>query len=215
MVGVVYATRREAGPLLSVMSAVPHARRPFLTFQGAADRGTPCIVVVSGMGKVAATAAAAHLVTVHGVAMLVSAGLCGRLTPDLRWSVGDLFRISTAVEGDCDRFGRAEPPVSCDAGWFGRLAPARLVTCDRPVFDAAQRSRLSGIGDLVDMEGAAVARVAGLYGIGCAMVKGISDAADEKGRRELGRNIDRVSERIARFLAPELSTTRNSESHEI
>jgi nucleoside phosphorylase len=59
------------------------------------------------------------------------------------------------------------------------------------------RNRLAGVGELVDMEGAAVARVAMLYGVACAMVKGISDAADETGRQELARNIDRVSGRIA------------------
>lgn len=167
------------------------------------------------MGKVAAAAAATHLVLVHRASMLVNAGLCGRLIRDHRWTVGDLFRISTAVEGDCDRFGRPEPPVSCDTRWFAQLEPARLVTCDRPVFDAEQRAQLAAVAELADMEGAAVARVAGLLGVGCVMVKGISDAADKNGRQELARNIDWVSERIAQTLVGELSTTFNNECHEI
>ena len=206
MVGIVYATRREAAPLLSQTSAVMLASQPFPTFRPAADRLQPCLVVVSGMGKVVAAAAGSYLVLAHRVSLLVNAGLCGRLIADPRWSVGDLLRIRTAVEGDCDRFGRPEPPVACDSRWFRRLAPARLVTCDRPVFDAEQRSRLTRLGDLADMEGAAVARVAGLYGLACAMVKGISDAADRTGRTELARNIDWVSERIANALVSELST---------
>lgn len=211
MVGIVYATRREAAPLLSQTSAVPLTRRPFPTFISAGGRHPPCMVVISGMGKVAATAAAAHLVLVHRMPMLVNAGLCGRLILDRSWSVGDLFRITCAVEGDCDRFGRPEPAVTCDTRWFARLKPARLVTCDRPVFDAAARNRLAGVGDLVDMEGAAVARAAVFYGVACAMVKGISDAADETGRQELNRNIDRVSGRIAQTLVGELSITIHDE----
>jgi nucleoside phosphorylase len=207
MVGIVYATRREAAALLSQTSAVMLVSQPFPTFRADGGGRPPCFVVVSGMGKVAAAAAASHLVLAHRVSMLVNAGLCGRLSADHRWAVGDLLRIRTAVEGDCDRFGRPEPPVVCDARWFSRLAPARLVTCDRPVFDAEQRARLAGLGDLADMEGAAVARVAGFYGLACAMVKGISDAADRTGRTELARNIDWVSEGIANALVSELSTT--------
>ncbi|MBC2710587.1 MAG: hypothetical protein HGJ94_06200, partial [Desulfosarcina sp.] len=187
MVGIVYATRREADPFLSQMSAGPLATQPFFLFQTAGKGHPPCIAVISGMGKVAATIAATHLVLVHRVSVLVNAGLCGRLTMDNRWAVGDLFRISAAVEGDCDRFGQGEQAVVCDAQRFSELEPARLVTCDQPVFDAAWRARLAGIGELADMEGAAVARVARLYGIPCAMVKGISDVADETGRQDVAR----------------------------
>lgn len=215
MVGVIYATRREAKPFLSDLSAPPLTTRPFLTYQRVDDGYPPCIVIVSGMGKVAAAAAASHLVLAHRVSILVNAGLCGRLTPDLRWTVGDLFRINSAVEGDCDRFGRPEPVVTCDTRWFSQLEAVRLVTCDRPVFDPAQRSRLAAVGELVDMEGAAVARVAAFYGVSCAMVKGISDVADEAGRQELARNLDRVSGRIAQTLVGELSTTFNEKCHEI
>lgn len=206
MVGIVYATRREAAPLLSQTSAVMLAATPFPVFRPDGGRLPPCLVAVCGMGKVAAAAAASHLALVHRVSILVNAGLCGRLIPDPCWSIGELLRITTAVEGDCDRFGQPEPAVTCDTRWFRRLAPARLVTCDRPVFDPDLRARLAGAGDLADMEGAAVARVAGFYGVDCAMVKGISDAADEAGREVLARNIDQVSERIAHTLVHELST---------
>lgn len=205
MVGIVFATRPEADPFLSQAAAERLGTQPLLLFQTTADGHRPCIAVISGMGKVAATLAATHLVLVHRVAVLINAGLCGRLTMDNRWPVGDLLRISTAVEGDCDRFGQAEPAVACDSAWFSGLKPARLVTCDRPVFDAARRTQLAGIGEIADMEGAAVARVARFYGIPCAMVKGISDVADETGRQDVVRHIDWVSGRIADALIRELA----------
>ncbi|WP_319409641.1 hypothetical protein [uncultured Desulfosarcina sp.] len=205
MVGIVYATRREANPFLLRTSAEPMAPQPLLMFRTADTRYTPCITVISGMGKVAATVAATHLVLTHRVSMLVNAGLCGRLVMDHHCSVGDVLRISTAVEGDCDRLGHTEQAVACDDRWFGILKPARLVTNDRPVFDAAWRSQLAGIGELADMEGAAVARVARLYGIPCAMIKGISDTADESGRMDVASHMDWVSGRIADALVRELS----------
>ena len=214
MVGIVYATRREADPFLSRSLAEPLGTRPFPMFRAGARIHRPCIVIISGMGKVAATVAATHLVLVHRVSVLVSAGLCGRLTMDEDRTVGDLFRIRSAVEGDCDRFGRDEPAIACDLDRFRDLDTARLVTCDRPVFDVTRRSELAGIGELADMEGAAVARVAGTYGISCAMVKGISDVSDETGRTDVARNIDWVSGRIADALVRDLAPNSSDNSYE-
>jgi adenosylhomocysteine nucleosidase len=210
MVGIIYATRREADPFLGRINAESLASRPFLLFRSRAAGIRPCITVISGMGKVAAAMAAVHMVLDRRVSLLINAGLCGRLCVNRQWAAGDLLRIVSAVEGDCDRFGRGETPVDCDRRWFGGLKAARLVTCDRPVFDAARRARLTASGDVADMEGAAVARAAGLYGIPCAMVKGISDAADESGRQELADNIDRVSVRIADALVRELAADQSS-----
>jgi len=205
MVGIVYATRREMEPFLSQLSADRLTAQPFLMFRKTGAGHRSFIVMISGMGKVAAAIAATHLVLGHRVSRLVSAGLCGRLTMTNNWSVGDLFRIGSAVEADCDRFGQKERPVACDGEWFSQFKTARLVTQDRPVFDAVRRCQLAGIGDLADMEGAAVARVANLYSIPCAMIKGISDSADENGRQDVAEHIDWVSGRIADALAHELS----------
>ena len=204
MIGIVFATRREADPFLAQTSAEPLATQPFLIFRVTGNRYPACMVVISGMGKVAATMAATHLVLVHRVSMLVNAGLCGGLAMEQHGSVGDLYRISTAVEGDCDRFGGMEPVLACDVRWFSELKPARLVTNDRPVFDAVWRDQLAGIGDLADMEGAAVVRVAWHYDLPSAMIKGISDTADANGRQDVTANFDWVSGRIADALVREL-----------
>jgi nucleoside phosphorylase len=205
MVGIVFATRREAEPFLARAAALTLADRPLVLFHGTSAHSRPWIAVISGMGKVAAAMAATQLVLVHRVSTLISAGLCGRLTRDRRWAVADLLRISAAVEGDRGRVGAEAPPSACDPRWFQHLEPARLVTCDRPVFKADYRDRMARSGELVDMEGAAVARVADRYGVGWAMIKGISDDADETGRRDLARNIARVSMDIADALVDELS----------
>ncbi len=205
MLGIVYATRREADPFLSRVGAQERPGTPLSTFEIAGGTAVDAVVVVSGMGKVAAALAAAHLVLADGVCGLINAGLCGLLTGRHGWCVGELLRIDTAMEGDCDRFGCPEVPVACTGPWFAQLPAARLVTCDRPVFDRRRREQLAGLGDLVDMEGAAVARVAQRYDVPCALIKGISDAADETGRRDLAGRIDRISERLGDLLARELA----------
>lgn len=213
MAGIVYATRREATPFLSLASAQPLATRPFPLFRTATGEHGACITIISGMGKVAATLAAAHLVLDQRVKLLINAGLCGRLITEDRWPIGSLLRISTAVEGDCDHFGKAGPAVPCDSRWFTHLESARLVTSDRPVFSSTQREALVAVAELADMEGAAVARVAQRYGVPCVMIKGISDAASETGRQDVGRHLERVSAVIAEALVHELkiaTTVRQS-----
>ena len=205
MVGIVYATHREASPFLLQTAAVLLTDRPFSVFAIDATGQPACMVVISGMGKVAASIAATYLVMAHHVSVLISAGLCGQLTKRTDWSAGDILRVSTAVEGDCDRLGHAEKVMACNPEWFGDLKSARLVTCDRPVFDAKWRDRLAGIAEIADMEGAAVARVAKLYGIPCAQVKGISDAADQNGRQDVVRRIDWISTRIADAIVREVA----------
>lgn len=205
MVGIVFATLREAQPLLNRVAARRLTGLPFAIYRIGSDPRASCVLIISGMGKVAATMAGAYLAMQPRVDMLINAGLCGRLNLDGASAVGDLLRVTHAVEGDCDRFGRGESPVTCDPRWFRQLPGARLVTCDRPVFDVDWRARLSVLGDLADMEGAAVARVAHCLGIACAMIKGISDTADENGRLAMADNIDWVSARIADALMDELS----------
>jgi adenosylhomocysteine nucleosidase len=212
MIGIVFATRREAKPFLGMVAAVPIDDKVLPLFRLPTASHPGCLVAVSGMGKVAATLAAVHLVVAYGVEMLVNAGLCGRLTAEKPWGVGDLLRIDRSVEGDCDRFGLPEPSHGCDAGWFADLDAARLVTCDRPVFEATRRRELVAVADLADMEGAAVARGAHRYGIACAMLKGISDCADGTGRQDIARHLPSVSQKIARRLVGALTLHVTEES---
>jgi nucleoside phosphorylase len=212
MLGIVFATRREAQPFLSMSMAKQRTERPLPLLQPTIASRMDSIVVISGMGKVAATLAAAHLVVAYRVSALLNAGLCGRLTGNDGLAIGDLLRISSAVEGDCDRFGLSEPAVVCDNRWFKAFRAARLVTCDRPVFDRERRVRLASIAELADMEGAAVARVAQRYRIPCAMLKGISDHANETGRKDVARCIDTVAARIANALVDELALITTEET---
>jgi adenosylhomocysteine nucleosidase len=80
------------------------------------------------------------------------------------------------------------------------LPPARLVTCDIPVFDSQRRRALAGKGDLVDMEGAAIARVAAMFEISWTMIKGVSDAAGPTDRNVLLNNLKMVSQKIGDYL---------------
>jgi nucleoside phosphorylase len=198
MIGLLFATSTEARPFLEAGQARMIEQKPFAVYHS--DLKADLRVIVSGMGKVAAAAAAQSLILTHQVTCLVNAGACGALSDDGAFEVGRLVRISESIEGDHEIFGKRPKPVLCSAHGFADLPAVRLVTSDRPVFDTLIRDSFARLGDVVDMEGAAVARVARYHGVPCTLIKGITDHARPLGRRALLDNLSAVSHEIARKL---------------
>ncbi|MBR9981441.1 MAG: hypothetical protein KFF50_10480 [Desulfatitalea sp.] len=198
MIALIFATQQEARPFLALSQAEPCAAQPFQRFRTPLRPGLQ--IVISRIGKVAASAACQAMIATHGAQWIVNAGACGLLADSLGLSVGQLVRITTAQEGDHEVFGKRPAPVPCDNQFGADLPPTRLVTCDRPVFDRHRRNACSRLGDVVDMEGAAIARVAMLNQIPCDMIKGISDIAGPTDRKTLLANLDWVSEVLGKWL---------------
>lgn len=197
MIGLIFATQQEAGPFLALDQATPLNEHPFKAFRS--TRHPYMVIAISGMGKVAAAVACQALLHSYAIDHMINAGACGGLHDRSELEIGRILRISKAVEGDYVVFGKRKP-VEC-AGMFGTSLPmAKLVTCDQPVFEPHRRHAFSQLGDVVDMEGAAVARVAALYGIPCDLIKGVSDYAGPTDRKTLQDNLKHVSEQIARVL---------------
>ncbi len=202
MITILFATNREARPFLALVGAAPAETVPFAVYRSAAHPRLQ--IVVSRMGKIAAATACQAMILMHGATHIVNPGACGALRDAPELAVGNLVRISEASEGDHEIFGKRVPPVACGTGLGSALPAARLVTNDRPVFDALRRDEYAQYGDVVDMEGAAVARMAALYGVPCDLIKGITDTAQHLERDTLLRNLDAVCERIALFLKDSL-----------
>ncbi|MEJ2474559.1 MAG: hypothetical protein P8Y74_11815 [Desulfobacterales bacterium] len=190
MIGILYATLPEARPFLKKTGAQQTGDGPFPFFR---LPHSAAVVMVSGMGKVAAALAAQTLIREKGCDQLINAGICGILVDSPVLAPGQVMRVTEASEGPPGPGVRGGSVYCTDPA-------ARLVTVERPVFDAHLRRRLSQWGELVDMEGAVVARVAGLYGATCAMIKGITDMADDGQRTDLHRNLAAVSDTIAAHL---------------
>ena len=205
MIAVLFATDTEAAPFLSQLAA---ARREDPVMELYRCRLTPgeidLLVAVCGMGKVAAALATQRLVDHYGCDRVVHTGICGALAERDGLRPGAVLRVERAVEEHPGRFGMPEKPVSCDDRWWTQLPTASLVTCQRPVFDDRRRKVLADRGDLVDMEGAVVARVCARYGVPCTIFKGITDTAGDADRKTLHRNIEAVSQQVAQLLRKEL-----------
>lgn len=198
MIALIFATRQEARPFLALSRADRCAETPFERYF------SPLLprlqIVISRIGKVAAAAACQEMIATHRARRIVNAGTCGLLVDGSGWSVGQLVRITTAQEGDHDVLGKRPPPVACDTHPGQALPTARLVTCDRPVFDLQRRSACSRLGEVVDMEGAAIARVAKINQVPCTLIKGVSDAAGPMERKILLANLEQVSVVLGKWL---------------
>jgi adenosylhomocysteine nucleosidase len=198
MIGVIFATMAEAGPFLSLSQAIQIDDRPFRVFQ--VPTRLKLLVTVSGMGKVAASLACQAQIREFKADEIVNAGACGALQSGPGYTSGAIFCIATAVEGDHEVIGQPPQPIISDGKIDWDQRAARLITCDRPVFDDAQRQALSATADLVDMEGAAIARTAAMYQTPWTMIKGITDAAGPSDRATLNTNLVKVSEKIGTLL---------------
>lgn len=140
-------------------------------------------VLVSGIGKVFAAAAAQRAISELGADEVVNCGLCGGFGDGVE--VGDVYGVECAVEYDFDlsqvngtavgvKDGATTPYIPVSSG--GGFPLRRLATGDRFNDDESDVGLLASLGcTLRDMEGAAVAAVCAANGVRCVMFKCVSD----------------------------------------
>ncbi len=202
MTGLIFATRLEAGPFLSAFQSIRIEKEPFPIYQ---IESMPWLhLAISGMGKVAAATACQFLIRELKSVEIINAGAAGALVSGRRYAPGSLFCVTSTVEGDHELLGNTPQSLLSDGRTDWDLPPARLVTCDIPVFDSQRRKALAEKGDLVDMEGAAIARVAAMFNTPWTIIKGVSDAAGPADRDVLMGNLKMVSQKIGDYLREHL-----------
>ncbi|MBQ0933402.1 5'-methylthioadenosine/adenosylhomocysteine nucleosidase [Ideonella sp. 4Y16] len=197
--------------------------------------GHDVILVLSGIGKVAAATTAALLLDRFDVQALLFTGVAGGLGPGV--AVGDVVVGRQFLQHDMDAsplFPRWEVPMTgrsrfdADGAWsarlvtgaaavlaaehpalasFGIAAPrvhqGLVVSGDRFVSSAAECARLQAeLPDAlaVEMEGAALAQVAHDFGRPCAVLRTISDRADDAAHVDFPRFLREVAAEYARDI---------------
>lgn len=193
MTGIIFATEIEAKPFLGLVGAAQRrdAELPTWSFTLGKRR---FVLVISGMGAENAAVATRRLLARHAVTEVVNAGVCGAVADGP--GPGDVFRIASVVDAD-----RTQSDIDCVSTRWPHLAEAKLVTSREPVFDDLQRRNLALAGDLVDMEGAAVAAACRERGVPCQMLKAVTDRAASGDRSTLFANIAAVARKLAGELA--------------
>jgi len=197
--------------------------------------GREVLLVLSGIGKVAAATTAAVLLDGMDVHTLLLTGVAGGLAPGVQ--VGDVVIARCLLQHDMDAsplFPRYEVPLSgrsrfaadvalCAALAVGseqvlhaphaalarlgitqpRLHSGLVVSGDRFVATAAQSQALrDALPDAlaVEMEGAAVAQVCADFGRPFAVLRTVSDRADDAAHLGFARFVDEVAAEFSRDI---------------
>lgn len=197
MLYAIAAMRNEAETLLS--QAVIN-KKEFLfgkTVWSGEAFGKPFALILSGVGKTNA-AAAAMLALTRGADCLLNFGVAGGITP--KAPVGALLQIARAAQYDFDLSGVNGTPVGTldeyETPYFPLAArengflKGMLATGDRFIDGNADDGILHTLkADVRDMEGAAIAHVAYAAGVPCSMFKSVSDNAGQESIREYRENL--------------------------
>jgi adenosylhomocysteine nucleosidase len=179
---------------------------------------THVVVALSRIGKVAAATTAASLILEHRCSAILFTGVAGGLGAHVR--VGDVVIANALMQHDLDAspiFPKYEVPLygksmfKTDATLSERVRAAcatfapnvhtgLIVSGDRFVSTREECTALKrALPDAlaVEMEGAAVAQVCFDYGVPCAIVRTISDRADDDAHVDFTRFVREVASRYS------------------
>jgi adenosylhomocysteine nucleosidase len=230
-IAIVSAMREELAALLPLLDAPRVREVAGRRFHEATLHGQPVVLVLAGIGKVAAATTATLLFETFDAAELVVTGVAGGLHPAVR--VGDIVVARQLLQHDMDAspiFPRFEVPLTgrarfdTDAALADALAAAAercvgsahvasdalkqfgitqprvhqglVVSGDRFVSSAAESAALRALlpdALAVEMEGAAIAQVAADFGRPFAVLRAISDRADDSAHVDFARFISDVA----------------------
>ncbi|MBL0730097.1 5'-methylthioadenosine/adenosylhomocysteine nucleosidase [Piscinibacter sp. HJYY11] len=222
-IAIVGAMHEELRALLDAMPDERPVLRAGREFWVGHLAGQEVVVVLSRIGKVAAATTAALLLSEFDVSRIVFTGTAGGLAPGV--NVGDVVVADALLQHDMDAsplFPRHEVPLygrarfATDATMSAGLAQASrtmladlgapqarvhcglVVSGDRFVSERAENDALCArLPDAlaVEMEGAALAQVCHDFGVPFAVVRTVSDRADDHAHVDFNRFVAEVASR--------------------
>jgi len=219
---IVSAMHEELRALLPLLTQRQTRRLAGREFHQGEIHGHAVVLVLSGIGKVAAATTAVLLMQAFDARQLVFTGVAGGLHEGL--AVGDVVVARQLLQHDMDAsplFPRFEVPLTgrsrfdADRDLAAALAVAvrglpgtrlhegLIVSGDRFVSSAAESLALRALlpdALAVEMEGAAVAQVCADFDRPFAVVRTISDRADDAAHVDFKRFIEEVASATTRAV---------------
>jgi adenosylhomocysteine nucleosidase len=222
---LIAALHEELAALLPAIEGATTERRGGREFWLGRLNGHEVVAVLSGVGKVAAAVTATLLLDHYGAERVLFIGVAGGLGAGVR--VGDVVVADALLQHDMDAsplFPRHEVPLTglarfpADPAFTDRVAqgasaavadtPARvhrglIVSGDRFVATAGESAALRALLSdalAVEMEGAAVAQVCHAFGVPLAVVRSISDRADDDAHADFDQFLREVAGPLGRAI---------------
>lgn len=191
-IAFVFATSMEADPFIARVNASQTKKYPMPIYRTTIS-GQPIIIIISGMGMAQAKTATEFVINHYAVNLIFNCGVAGSLT-DV-FDIGDILNITRSFIFKDDNIQDDVCNLTANSPGIDVYPDGVLLTVDRPVFDQDKKSSLTGIAQLVDMEGGIVARVCTQNNIPCQLIKIISDYSVK--RNQLKKNLCSVSNKLA------------------
>jgi len=190
--GIVMATMLEAAPFIKGLGLELETREPFPLYTAGST-----VLVISGIGKVNAALAAAHIIREKGITILHNAGAAGALREGV--NERDIFHITEIIDWDRPKLINKEIRRTVPDRLEG-FREASLATLDRPVITRGERQRVGEAARLVDMEGAGFIQACRLYKARGYLWKIVSDTAEHEEDRDIIANIKLMIEDLFLFM---------------
>lgn len=224
MIGIITAVTTERDAVLEKMDRIQMSKIYDLEYFEGKINHTPCIMVMSGVGKVNAARCTQLLIDRFNPERIVNIGSAGALHPDL--NIGDVVISTACVQYDInltafgikkgslskehDGFFEADQPFAalCEKAMEKSISDefkiilGPIATGDR-FNDSVERKEkiFKEFGALCnEMEGAAVAQVCALCNIPFVVIRSISDNSDEGTLMMYNEFKKLASKRCANFL---------------
>ena len=210
------ALQAEVAPLLRAANAREVERRLRQPVYRGHIGAREVLIAEAGVGKVRAAALLQSLIERHALSEVICFGSAGGLNPAL--GPGDLIVAQRVTQHDYVlitqvALGGQKEWLTTHDGLSKRLLAAGLrlgktirmgsiITGDSVVASGVERKALWDAfhADCVEMEGAAIGLVCELNGIPFAVIRGLTDNADEDGVRSFRARIREVSESVAEVV---------------
>ena len=210
-IGIVAAMPQEIAPLLLRFPGYRRERAAGCNLYRFEVAGVPVALIESGMGPRHAAAATEALIEQAAPSVIVNFGFAGGVLPGL--GVGDLVLAERVLLLQDGRLYEAPQPDPRLGQLVAEALSGAPVTVVRGTFVTAavitEKTALAGLLDpavahpVLEMETAALLRVAGAAGIPVLALRGVSDAADE----ELGFSLEEFCDSELRIRVPRVLRT--------
>ncbi len=219
-IALIGALQLEVAPLMREARASPLDKRLGQPIYGGQLGAHDVLIVEVGIGKVRAAATLQSVIESYSIDGVIGLGSAGAINPKL--NLGDIVVARRVTQHDFvlvtqrvllgghKEWIRTNAKLSKQlleagqrVGLADRIKLGSIITGDAVVVESASRHRLwqSFRADCVEMEGAALGLVCTLNQIPFALVRGLTDKADEQAFGSFKASIKDVSEAVAKVVA--------------
>ena len=227
-IGIIGAMQSEVEALLGAMQESKVEEAAGLAFHMGTLEGVQCVIAECGPGKVNAAVCAQTMVLKYKPRLIINVGIAGGVGPKVH--IGDLVVAAACVQHDFDTTAMGDPLATLFIRHYGQdtekvmllpccekaagvlLEEARSIygdahfgvicTGDTFVADPEKNRFLDETfqAQAVEMEGGAIAQVCYMNGVRCAVLRAISDGANDDSPMDFPAFEKMATEKTAKLM---------------